>query len=64
MIRADDLVKWTRDHAINDSMACLGGWIRAKELLELAEAVAEADPFDYRPKNERKIDGRKEPEVP
>lgn len=58
MIRTDDLVKWARDHAINDSLSCLGGWIRSSELMELAKAVADADPFDYRPKSERGTNGR------
>lgn len=49
MIRADDLVQWVRSHAINDSLFCLGGWIRGSDLLSLAYEVVGKEPFDYRP---------------
>lgn len=49
MIRADDLVRWVRSNAINDSIFCLGGWIRGSDLLNLAYEVVGKEPFDYRP---------------
>ena len=57
MIRADDLVQWVRSHAINDSLFCLGGWIRGSDLLNLAYEVVGKEPFDYRPPSSRAEEG-------
>lgn len=46
MIKADDLVHWLRQHAVGRSITVPNGWVRGSELMQLAQAVLEKEPFD------------------
>ena len=50
MIKADDLVRWIREHAVGKSITVLGGWIKGSDLLSLAQKVNDKEPFDFLPR--------------
>lgn len=49
MIKADDLIRWVREHAVSPSLMHINGWIRGDDLLGIAEEVKNHEPFDYNP---------------
>jgi len=49
MIKADDLIRWVREHAVSPSLTHINGWIRGDDLLGIAEEVKNHEPFDYNP---------------
>ena len=49
MIKADDLIRWVREHAVSPSLTHINGWIRGDDLLGIAKEVKKREPFDYIP---------------
>lgn len=49
MIKADDLIRWIREYAVSKSITVPNGWIRGKDLLAMAQEVANREPFDFLP---------------
>lgn len=47
MIKADDLIRWIREHATGKSITVLSGWIKGSDLLSLAQKVNDKEPFDF-----------------
>ena len=49
MIKVDDLIRWAAAHARGKTLKVLNGFIKGSDLLDLASAVQEREPFDYIP---------------